>query len=159
MHFHTSTNQKMKWVKSSHLLLTLSNWHYSSIVQWLWNGQRDILWRGLPPLTAWVVGHNQSISEYKRFFFTEREWNYMLSILPGHLGCYFQYTPVLQKMSIHCIESGWIGKYAPIRSLHPSALKIALGQSLGPRCTNCLRGRIFQYIPPLGSVFYRVSKF
>ena len=40
MHFHTSTNQKKqldeKWVKSSHLLFiffSLSNWHYSSIVQ------------------------------------------------------------------------------------------------------------------------------
>ena len=28
----------------------------------------------------------------------------------------------------------------------------APGQSLGPRGANCLRGRIFQYIPPLGSV-------
>ena len=75
----------------------------------------------------------------------------MLPILPGNLGCYFQYTPVLQKMSIHCIESGWIGKYAPIRSLRPSALKIALGQSLGPRCAS---GGVFSNTSLLSAVYF-----
>ena len=80
-------------------------------------------------------------------------WIYILSIHPGCLKGNFQYTPALEKrMAIHCLESGWIGKYAPLGNLHPSALEITLGQSLGPRGANCLRGRIFQYTPPLGSV-------
>ena len=80
-------------------------------------------------------------------------WIYILSLHPSCLKGNFQYTPALEKrMAIHCLESGWIGKYAPLGNLHPSALEITLGQSLGPRGANCLRGRIFQYTPPLGSV-------
>ena len=56
-------------------------------------------------------------------------------------------------MSIHCLESGCIEKYAPLGNLHPSALEIALGQFLGPQGANCLRGHIFQYIPSRGTVF------
>ena len=60
-------------------------------------------------------------------------WIYILSIHPGCLRGNFQYTPALEKrMAIHCLELGWIGKYAP--------------------SANCLRGRIFQYTPFLGSV-------
>ena len=71
-------------------------------------------------------------------------------------------------MSVHCLESGGIGKYTPLGPrdfpragiLHPSALEIALGQSLGPRGAKSpplgnllgLGGCIFRYIPPLGSV-------
>ena len=41
-------------------------------------------------------------------------WIYTLSIHPGCLKGNFQYTPALEKrMAIHCLESGWIGKYAP----------------------------------------------
>ena len=84
-----------------------------------------------------------------------------------------QYFPAnSERMSVHCLESGCIGKYTHLGPrgfpragiLHPSALEIALGlrpraisrasgckipalgKSLGPR--EC----IFQYIPPLGSV-------
>ena len=37
----------------------------------------------------------------------------------------FQYTPALEKrMAMHCLESGWIGKYAPLSNLHPSECKL-----------------------------------
>ena len=39
-------------------------------------------------------------------------WNYILSILPGYLGCNFQYTPALENKQ-NGLESEWIGKYAP----------------------------------------------
>ena len=39
--------------------------------QWLYHGQGGILSSGFPPLTVRVVGHNQSISENKRFFFIQ----------------------------------------------------------------------------------------
>ena len=37
-------------------------------------------------------------------------------------------------------------KICSLGNMHPSALEIALRQSLGPWGANCLRGRIFQYI-------------
>ena len=52
-----------------------------------------------------------------------------------------QYTPTLEKrMAIHRLYT---------------ALEIALRHSHGPRVANCLGGRIFQYIPPLGSVLFQ----
>ena len=80
-----------------------------------------------------------------------------------------QYFPAnAERMDVHCLESGCIGKYIPLGPwdfpragiLHPSALEIALGQSLGPRGAKStplgnlsgLGGCISQYIPPLGSV-------
>ena len=67
------------------------------------------------------------------------------------MNLYTVNTPWLWKKEWQ-YESGWIGKYASLGNLHPLALEIALRQSLGPRGANCLRGRIFQYTPPLGSV-------
>ena len=80
-----------------------------------------------------------------------------------------QYFPAnAERMDVHCLESGCIGKYIPLGPwdfpragiLHPSALEIALGQSLGPRGAKSpllgnllgLGGCIFQCIPPLGTV-------
>ena len=55
-------------------------------------------------------------------------WIYILSIHPGCLRGNFQYTPALEKrMAIHCLESRWIGKYAPRGNLLPSVLEIASG--------------------------------
>ena len=73
-------------------------------------------------------------------------------------------------MSIHCLELGWIGKYAflgprdlpqqgfctPRPSGNLSGLGVqnpCFGKSLDPR------GRIFQYIPPLGSVLLQYFSF
>ena len=62
-------------------------------------------------------------------------WTYILSIHPDCLKGNFQYTPALEKrMAIHCLESGWIGKYVPFGNLHPPALDI------------------FRYTPPLVGV-------
>ena len=47
-------------------------------------------------------------------------------------------------MSIHCLELGSIGKYAPFGNLHLSALEIALGLH---------QFHMFQYIPPISSVY------
>ena len=75
-------------------------------------------------------------------------WIYILSIHPGCLRGNFQYTPALEKrMAIHCLELGWIGKYAPWGNFHLEARKIR-----GPRGANCRRGRNFQFIPTRGSV-------
>ena len=80
-----------------------------------------------------------------------------------------QYFPAnAERMDVHCLESGCIGKYIPLGPrdfpragiLHPSALEIALGQSLGPRGAKSpplgnllgLGGCIFRYIPTRGSV-------
>ena len=42
-------------------------------------------------------------------------WIYILSIHHGCLKGNFQYTTALEKgMAIHCLESGWIRKYAPL---------------------------------------------
>ena len=68
-----------------------------------------------------------------------------------------QYFPAnAERMDVHCLESGCIGKYIPLGPrdfprawiLHPSALETSppLGNLLG------LGGCISQYIPPLGSV-------
>ena len=52
-------------------------------------------------------------------------WIYILSIHPGCLKGNFQYIPALGKrMAIHCLQSGWIGKYAP---LGPQAISRASG--------------------------------
>ena len=59
-------------------------------------------------------------------------------------------------MVIHCLQSGLIAKYSPLGYLHSLALEIALGQYLGPQDADCLRGRIFQYTPPLVSVLLHV---
>ena len=49
-------------------------------------------------------------------------WIYILSIHPGCLRGDFQYTPALEKrMAIHCLELGWIGKYAPLGKLPQGA--------------------------------------
>ena len=51
---------------------------------------------------------------------------------------YCQYTPAgwrvisntlpfWKKMAIHCLQSGWIGKHAPLGNLHLLALEIATG--------------------------------
>ena len=76
-----------------------------------------------------------------------------------------QYFPAnAERMDVHCLESGCIGKYIPLGPwdfpragiLHPSALEISLGRGF---CTprplgnlSGLGGCISQYIPPLGSV-------
>ena len=71
-------------------------------------------------------------------------WIYILSIHPCCLKGNFQNTPALEnRMAIHCLKSGWIGKYAPLGNFHPSAL----GQSPGPRGANCLRGAYFPIHP------------
>ena len=62
-----------------------------------------------------------------------------------------QYFPDnAERMSVHCLASGCIGKYTP------SALEISLGRGFcTPRPLGNLLGLggcIFQYIPPLGSV-------
>ena len=127
------------------------------------------VWGSLARLNKWA--HKQKTIANKQKFYSETQWSYtaknkytflagvywiyILSLHPSCLMGNFQYTPALEKrMAIHCL-SGWIGKYAPLGNLHPSALEITLGQSLGPRGANCLRGRIFQYTPHLGSVYYR----
>ena len=97
----------------------------------------------------------------------------LLMLEPSVVTPQNQYFPAnSERMSVHCLESGCIGKYTHLGPrdfpragiLHPSALEIALGlrpraisrasgckipalgKSLGPR------GCISQYIPPLGSV-------
>ena len=84
-------------------------------------------------------------------------WIYILSILPGYLGCNFQYTPALEKrMAIHCLSQDVLENKLPSAICIPRSSRLPLGyalvQSLRPWGANCLRGRIFQYIPPLGSV-------
>ena len=97
----------------------------------------------------------------------------LLMLEPSVVTPQNQYFPAnSERMSVHCLESGCIGKYTHlgprdfprVRILHPSALEIALG--LRPRAisraSGCkintsanlsvLGGRNFQYIPPLVSV-------
>ena len=93
----------------------------------------------------------------------------LLMLEPSVVTPQNQYFPAnSERMSVHCLESGCIGKYTHLGPrdfpragiLHPSALEIALGQSLGPRGAKSpplgnllgLGECIFQYIPPLGSV-------
>ena len=93
----------------------------------------------------------------------------LLMLEPSVVTPQNQYFPAnSERMSVHCLESGCIGKFTHLGPrdfprvgiLHPSALKIALGQSLGPRGAKSpplgnllgLGECIFQYIPPLGSV-------
>ena len=93
----------------------------------------------------------------------------LLMLEPSVVTPQNQYFPAnSERMSVHCLESGCIGKYTHLGPrdfpragiLHPSALEIALGQSLGPRGAKSpplgnllgLGGCIFRYIPPLGSV-------
>ena len=95
--------------------------------------------------------------------------NALLMLEPSVVTPQNQYFPAnSERMSVHCLESGCIGKYTHLGPrdfpragiLHPSALEIALGQSLGPRGAKFpplgnllgLGECIFQYIPPLGSV-------
>ena len=80
------------------------------------------------------------------FYITGVYWIYILSILPGSLGCNFQYTLALEKRkALHCLESGWIGKYAPWGNLHPSALESA-------------SGGVFSYTSLLSAVYYYNSE-
>ena len=97
----------------------------------------------------------------------------LLMLEPSVVTPQNQYFPAnSERMSVHCLESGCIGKYTHLGPrdfpragiLHPSALEIALG--LRPRAisraSGCkintsanlsvLGGRNFQYIPPLVSV-------
>ena len=120
-------------------------------------------WCGAGPCDVWCFAAHWSTTcwldqvAFVFFFFilfyrAGVYWIHILSIPPGCLKGNFQYTPALEKrMAMHFLESGWIGKYAPLENLHPSALEIALGQYLGPRGANCLWGRIFQL---LSAVYY-----
>ena len=64
---------------------------------------------------------------------------YILSILPGYLGCNFQYTPALEKKNFNTLlRVGMNWKIRPLGNLLPSALEIAY----------------FPKHPPLGSVSY-----
>ena len=65
---------------------------------------------------AMITWYCKDIWDFSFFFYRAGVyWIYILSI---HLGCLkgnFQYTPALEKiMAIHCLESGWIGKDAPL---------------------------------------------
>ena len=64
-------------------------------------------------------------------------------------------------MAIHCLNQNELEKTPPLAICTPRPLRsppgFALGQSLEPRGANCLRGRIFQYIPPFGSVLLQYT--
>ena len=98
----------------------------------------------LPQLiTNWPVTTYQAFLFYRAGVY----WIYILWIHPSCLKSNFQCTPALEKrMTIHCLN--W--KIRPHWQFAP----------LGP--WDCLRGRIFQYTPPLGSVllqfFSRIGK-
>ena len=79
----------------------------------------------LPQLiTNWPVTTYQAFLFYRAGVY----WIYILWIHPSCLKSNFQCTPALEKrMTIHCLASGWIGKYDPLGNLHPSALEIASG--------------------------------
>ena len=79
----------------------------------------------------------------------------LLMLEPSVVTPQNQYFPAnSERMSVHCLESGCIGKYT-----HLGPRDFALGQSVGPRGAKSLPlgnllglGEcIFQYIPPLGS--------
>ena len=83
----------------------------------------------------------------------------LLMLEPSVVTPQNQYFPAnSERMSVHCLESGCIGKYTHLGPrdfpwvgiLHPSALEIAKSPPLGNLLG--LGECIFQYIPPLGSV-------
>ena len=97
----------------------------------------------------------------------------LLMLEPSVVTPQNQYFPAnSERMSVHCLESGCIGKYTHLgprdfpraRILHPRPSRLpsgfALGQSLRPRGARSpplgnllgLGECIFQYIPPLGRV-------
>ena len=97
-----------------------------------------------------------------------KPYSKLLMLEPSVVTPQNQYFPAnSERMSVHCHESGYIGKYIHlghrdfprVGMLHPSALEIAL-MILGPRGAKSpplgnllgLGECIFQYIPPLGSV-------
>ena len=51
--------------------------------------------------------------------------------------------------TLHWVRMNW--KICPLSSLHPSALEIALGQSLGPRCAS---GGVFSNTSLLSAVYF-----
>ena len=106
----------------------------------------------------------------------------LLMLEPSVVTPQNQYFPAnSERMSVHCLESGCIGKYTHLGPrdfpragiLHPSALEIALG--LRPRAISRASGckipasanlevrgrRIFQFIPTRGSVltFFFTEKY
>ena len=87
----------------------------------------------------------------------------LLMLEPSVVTPQNQYFPAnSERMSVHCLESGCIGKYTHLGPqdfrwagiLHPSALEIALGQSLGPRVQN---PRPWEISWASGSVFSNTS--
>ena len=79
---------------------------------------------------------------------------YILSIPPRSLGCNFQKLPLWKKEWQYTASS-----QDELENTHPSAICTPrpsilpkLRQSLGPQVANFLRGCIFRYIRPLGSV-------
>ena len=142
------------------------SWTMSAAVSWSSTGKYCT---NMACLVA-RMGHLREAAhdcDYKlKGFFSNKTW---LIAAPSVVTTKNQYFPDNdERMSVHCLESGCIGKYTPLDPrdfpqagiLHPSALEIALGQSLRPRGAKSppsgnlsgLGGCIFRYIPPLVSV-------
>ena len=84
----------------------------------------------------------------------------LLMLEPSVVTPQNQYFPAnSERMSVHCLESGCIGKYTHLGPrdfpragiLHPSALEIALG--LRPRAISWASGSVFSNTSLLSAVY------